>query len=280
MRRISRWLCGLLLGMAVWAAAADNAFRFSIVGDRTGGADQAVYAQTWSEIDRLRPDFVINVGDTIQGTEDQTAEAQWKEMRGFLARYKRYPFYFVAGNHDIWSDYSRKLFERETGRPPTYSFDYQNAHFVVLDNSRSLELAADQLRFLEDDLKKNRTRDPKFVLFHQPFWIFPVKLKSRSFDLHRLAREYGVDYVISGHGHQFVRLELDGVAYVEVGSSGANIGEAWKKGECFALGSFYHHALVEVTGPQVKFTVKELDAPYGKGRQVPVIAAASGRALP
>jgi len=274
-----RWL-GLLAALAVCGFGADNAFRFSIVGDRTGGADQAVYAQTWSEIDRLRPDFVINVGDTIQGTDDQTAEAQWKEIRGFLARYKRYPFYFVAGNHDIWSDYSRKLFERETGRPATYSFDYQDAHFVVLDNSRSLELAPDQLQFLEDDLKKNRAREPKFVFFHQPFWIFPVKLKSHSFDLHRLAREYGVDYVISGHGHQFVRLELDGIVYVEIGSSGANIGEAWKTDEGFALGSFYHHALVEVTRSHVKFTVKELNAPYGKGRQIPAIAAASGHALP
>jgi len=267
MRAIGRRLCGLLLVLAACLAAAENSFRFSILGDRTGKADQAVYAQTWAEIDRLRPDFVINVGDTIQGTDDQTAEAEWKEIRGFLARYKRYPFYFVAGNHDIWSDYSRKLFERETGRPPTYSFDYQNAHFVVLDNSRSWELAPDQLQFLEDDLKRNRTRDPKFVFFHQPFWILPVKLRSRSFELDRLAREYGVDYVISGHGHQFVRLELDGIAYVEIGSSGANIGEAWKTGEGFAQGSFYQHALVEVIGPRVKLTVKELDAPYGKGRQ-------------
>jgi len=278
-RRLLR-LLGLLAVLAVNEFAADNAFRFSILGDRTGGADQAVYAQTWSEIDRLRPDFVINVGDTIQGTDDHTAEAQWKEIRGFLARYKRYPFYFVAGNHDIWSDYSRKLFERETGRPPTYSFDYQNAHFVVLDNSRSFDLPLDQLQFLEDDLKRNRGRDPKFILFHQSFWIFFVKLKSDFFPLHRLAREYGVDYVITGHGHQFIRLEQDWIVYVQMGSSGANIGEAWKKDEGFALGSFYHHALVEVTGPQVKFTVKELDAPYGKGRQVPVIAAASGRALP
>ena len=267
MSRRSRLLTGLLVVLASWAAAAENSFRFSIVGDRTGKGDQAIYAQTWAEVDRLRPDFVINVGDTIQGTEDSTAEAEWKQIRAFLAQYQRCPLYLIAGNHDVWSDFSEKLFEQATGHPPTYSFDYQNAHFVVLDNSRRAELSPDQLRFLEADLKKNRAREPKFVFFHQPFWLVPVRLGNHAFDLHRLAQEYGVDYVVSGHGHQFVRLELDGVVYTEVGSSGANIGEAWKTDEGYAKGSFYQHALVEVTGEHVKFTVKELDPPYGKGRQ-------------
>jgi len=254
-----RWF-GLLAALAVWGFGADNAFRFSIVGDRTGGADQAVYAQAWSEIDRLRPDFVINVGDTIQGTEDRTAEAEWKEIRGFLARYKRYPFYFVAGNHDIWSDYSRKLFERETGRPPTYSFDYQNAHFVVLDNSRVFDLGLDQLRFLEEDLKQNRQRQPKFIFFHQPFWLVFLKFQSGEFPLHRIAKEYGAGFVISGHGHQFLRMERDGITYLEVGSSGARIKES------FTQGLFYQHIWAEVKGTEVRFTVKELGAPFGKGR--------------
>jgi len=261
-------LFSLLLTLALCGLAADNNFRFSILGDRTGRADQAVYAQTWAEIDRLRPDFVINVGDTIQGTDDQTAEEEWKEILAFRAPYKKYPFYVVAGNHDIWSDFSEKLFMWMTGRPSTYSFDHQNAHFTVLDNSRGAELSADQLRFLEADLKENATLDPKFVFFHQPSWIAPVKLKNRSFELHRLAREYGVDYVISGHGHHYIRMELEGVVYIEVGSSGASMGEAAKNDDGFALGAFYQHALVEVTGQRVKFTVKELDPPYGKGRQL------------
>src|SRR5512138_731489 len=159
---------GLLAALACRAAEPVNDFRFSIIGDRTGGGRQEIYARTWEEVDRFRPEFVINVGDTIEGVSDQTAETQWRKIREFLDRYRRYPFYLVPGNHDIWSDLSQKLFEKEAGRPADYSFDHQNAHFVVLNTSRTIELSGDQLRFLEEDLKKNRGRDPVFVFFHHP----------------------------------------------------------------------------------------------------------------
>ena len=47
-------------------------FCFSILGDRTGDANQQVYEQVWKDVDSLHPDFVINVGDTIQGGNDAT----------------------------------------------------------------------------------------------------------------------------------------------------------------------------------------------------------------
>lgn len=58
-----------------------NDFRFAILGDRTGGAQPQVYGRVWREIDLMHPEFVINVGDTIQGREDATAEQQWRELR-------------------------------------------------------------------------------------------------------------------------------------------------------------------------------------------------------
>jgi len=38
-------------------------------------------------------------------------------------------------------------------------------------------------------------------------------LGSGEFPLHQLARKYGVNYIVSGHGHQFVRLSRDGIVY-------------------------------------------------------------------
>jgi len=252
----------LLLTACAWgqAQAPLNNFRFSIVGDRTGSAVPAVYEQVWREIDRLHPDFVINVGDTIEGRRDEFAEAQWKSVRAFHDRYKQYPFYMAPGNHDVWSAISAKIFERESGHPPFHSFNYQNAHFVVLDNSRTLDLGLDQLQFLEADLKANRERDPKFVFFHQPFWLTFLRFESGEFPLHRLAREYGVGFVFSGHLHFFQRLTRDGITYIQMGSSGAKIGPQ------FSAGAFYQHALVQVKGAEARVTIKELDPPYGEGR--------------
>ena len=50
-----------------------NDFAFAIVGDRTGGAQPHVYERIWREIDLRRPNFVLTVGDTIEGGNDATA---------------------------------------------------------------------------------------------------------------------------------------------------------------------------------------------------------------
>ncbi len=259
MRRCREFMLLLALGLTALAAGPSNYFRFSILGDRTGTPDQSVYAQAWAEIGRLHPNFVINVGDTVEG-DDTTVGPKWRQVRAFLQRYRQFPFYYVAGNHDVFSAFSRKLFQKETGFPTFYSFNYQNAHFVVLDNSQTLDLNLDQLQFLEKDLKQNRDRSPKFIFFHQSFWIIFLKFQSSAFPLHRLAKEYGADYVITGHGHFLVRMAREGITYMQVGSSGAKIKESFRDG------AFYHHVLVEVKGSTSRFTVKELDPPFGKGR--------------
>ena len=238
-----------------------NDFRFSILGDRTGEAQPQVYGRVWREVDLLHPDFVINVGDTIQGGNDATADAEWRALRPLWDRYKQYPLYFTPGNHDIWSDTSQKIYEKETGRPPFYSFNYQDAHFTVLDNSRTENLTDRQMDFLARDLEQNKDRSPKFILFHKPFWLIAVKFQSGDFPLHRLARKYGVRYVISGHGHQFVRGVQDGIVYLEVGSSGGHL-----RGTEFSQGWFFHHVYARVKGSKIDMTVKEIDGPLGKGR--------------
>ncbi|HLJ16154.1 MAG TPA: metallophosphoesterase [Bryobacteraceae bacterium] len=242
-----------------------NDFRFSIIGDRTGGAQPEIYGRVWREVDLLHPDFVINVGDTIEGGNDATARSEWTELRPTWERYRHYPLYFTPGNHDIWSQPSRRVYEQETGQKSYYSFNYQEAHFTVLDNSQLNGLSDEQMRFLEQDLRDNKDRDPKFVFFHRPFWILPLKLGSGEFPLHKMVKQYGVQYVICGHGHQFVRIVRDGITYMEVGSSGG-VMKGLALGQGFNQGWFYHHVWGRVRGSHVEFTVKELDPPKGQGR--------------
>ena len=87
-----------------------------------------------------------------------------------------------------------------------------------------------------------------------------LKLQSGEFPLHRLAREYGVNYVITGHGHFFARIVRDGIAYMQMGSSGARMTPEFKQGV------FYQHASVEVQGAAARIRIKELVAPFGEGR--------------
>jgi len=249
-----------LVAAALALTAADstrNDFRFAILGDRTGDAQPGIYERIWKAIDEQHPDFVINVGDTIQGYNDATAASEWRALRPLWDRY-RYPIYFTPGNHDIWSAASRVIYEQQTKRPAFYGFNYQNAHFSVIDNSEasdfSLVLSDQQMQFLERDLAQNQARDPKFVFFHKPLWLIPVKLQSTQFPFHQLVKKYGVRYVVSGHGHQYVRGVDDGIVYFEAPSSGGKL-----KGEGFAQGWFFGHVSVTVKGSSVDLKVNPLD---------------------
>ncbi len=254
----------LLFGAAAPGEPQD--FRFAIVGDRTGGAKPGVFEAVWHEIRGWRPDFVINAGDTIEGGNDATAELQWRQLRPVWRSFPR-PIYFTPGNHDIWSERSRRIYEQETGRPAHYGFNYRNAHFTVLDNSGSFNLNAEELQFLASDLERHQSRTPKFVFFHQPFWLLPLKLQNSAFPFHQLARKYGVSYVVSAHVHQFSRMEQDGIVYIMAGSSGGRL-RGHDPLQDFEQGWFYQWIQVNVEGPKVRATIKELAAPFGKGRAI------------
>jgi 3',5'-cyclic-AMP phosphodiesterase len=262
-----RFLAALLAFVAfALAGAQPNDFHFVILGDRTGNAQPGIYERIWSELGELHPDFVINVGDTIQGGQDATAASEWRALRPLWDRY-RYPMYFTPGNHDIWSAASRAVYEQQTGHPAFYSFNYQNAHFIVLDNAEDPDFSGGpndgQMQFLARDLAQNRDRDPKFVFFHKPFWLIPVKFQSGQFPFHQLIQKFGVRYVVSGHGHQYVRAVQDGVTYLEAPSSGGKL-----KGEGFERGWLYGKVLVTVQGPNVDMIVKEIGEPFGQGRSI------------
>ena len=102
------------------------------------------------------------------------------------------------------------------------------------------------------------------MLFHKPFWLIPVKFQSSQFPFHQLVKRYGVRYVISGHGHQYVRAIQDGIVYLEAGSSGGKL-----KGQGFAQGWFFGQIFTHVTAAKVEMTVKEVGGPMGKGRTFP-----------
>jgi len=257
------WNRRKFLGFAGWAPlaaaqSASNGFRFALIGDRTGTAAPQVYSRVWREVSLFGPDLAVSIGDTIQGGNDGTAAAEWRAMDPLWRSYRRTQTLYVPGNHDIWSPASKRLFEEEAGHPASHSYIHGGALFVILDNSLGDELAPDQLEFCERELAKNKDLRPKFVFLHRPSWIIHARLGNRNFGLHGLARKYGVDYVISGHGHQLVHLELDGIRYLEIGSSGGTIERGLKLGQGFKDGWFYHWIWAQVRDGKVEFTVKEV----------------------
>jgi len=254
-------LIALGLAALVWAAPPGS-FRFVILGDRTGETQAGVFEQVWREAAAEDPAFVVSVGDNIEGGDDATAEAQWRAWQRIVAPFSRYPLYLTPGNHDIWSERSEQLFRRFAARAPHYSFDYGPAHVTVLDNSRSDDLPAGELAFLEADLKAHAAQPVKFVFSHRPSWLLNVAFANTQFPLHQLARRYGVRYVIAGHVHQMLHLELDGVTYLSMPSSGGHLRNSRK----YEDGWFFGQTAVDVRAPEAVFRIAELKPPLGRGR--------------
>jgi Icc protein len=253
-----RRACSFLI---LWAAAAHGQ-RFVIMGDRTGSVQPGVYEQVWREVAAEKPAFVVTVGDLIEGLADDQAAAQWAEVSAIIRPYNAIPLYLTPGNHDIWSAASEALFRKNAGHPPHYSFDRGRAHFTVLDNSRSEQFSDAEMAFLEADLKAHSARPVKFIISHRPSWILSVALRNSGFPLHRLAKQYGVKYVIAGHVHQMIRFELDGIEYLSMPSAGGHLRAS---GE-YSAGWFFGYTVVQVEGQTATFAIHELKAPKGQGR--------------
>lgn len=237
-------------------------FHFAILGDRTGEAQPGVYEQAWLEAIAEHPAFVLTVGDTIQGGDDKTVETEWQQVLKSIAPYRRYKLFLTPGNHDVWDAISQTAFQKYSHHPLHYSFDWQQAHFTVLDDSQTDELKAGEIEFLEKDLSAHRAQPVKFIVSHRPSWLFQVVLRNPKFALHQLALKYGVKYVVAGHIHQVLCFDLDGVTYLSMASSGGHL----RNDKSYEHGWFFQHTNVSVSKDRAAFRIEELKQPFGRGR--------------
>jgi UDP-2,3-diacylglucosamine pyrophosphatase LpxH len=239
--------------VAVWAAEPGE-FHFALVGDRTGEAQPGVWERVWRELSGTSPAFALSVGDVIQGLDDAAAETQWRELLATLAPFRKLPIYFAPGNHDVWSEASVQLYQKHTTRPLHYGFDYGQAHFTVLDTSRSDKLSPAEMDFLAADLEAHQGAQAKFIVSHRPSWIMDAPLRNAAAPLHQLAKRYGVRWILAGHVHQLIHTDFDGVTYYAVPSSGGHLRLSKK----YEDGWFFGWTDVRVKAGEASFTVREL----------------------
>ena len=215
--------------------------RFAIISDRTGGHVPGVHGQIAEEIEYLKPDFVVSVGDMIEGYVDDSARivSEWEEYDSIVSVFSM-PYYRTPGNHDVWSDMSADIY-RARGYEPFYDFTRNDVHFVVLDMGRwdfGNDLPRKQLDWLTDRLDQNSDARYTMVFMHKPTW-YETAAKGKSDTLHAIFSEYKVDAVFTGHYHEYFSQEIEGIKYTSLGSSG---GATHKRASAME----YHFAWVTV----------------------------------
>lgn len=258
----------LVLGAAavfLFAASPEKQdFRFVILGDRTGGAQPGVFEEATREAAAASPDFVITVGDMIEGGRDDVVDSEWKSVLDSIApAAKRLTLFVAPGNHDVWSDTSARAFEQYTKHPLHYSFDFRQAHFTVLDNSKAEQFSNAEMAYLERDLAEHSAQPLKFVFSHRPSWILQALLGDRKSRFQQLAERYHVQYFVAGHIHQMLYFRVNAVNYMCMPSAGGHLRDTKK----YESGWFFAETEVAVHGTEAKFAIHELQAPFGEGRR-------------
>lgn len=206
----------------------ETEFKFAIFGDthykksRTKNLDRAVELIKGQDVD-----LVFTTGDNLSKCEDGLCKTRlrgWGRSFGPLAT----KLFVATGNHDVnveneetfehWREYMNLPKNGPEGfEELTYSFDYGNAHFVVLTTNKPEhhKINDKQLDWLKKDLKNNQKKN-MFVFFHES--AFPIKDKvEESLDVDEEQRDKlwaiidqnNVTAVFSGHEHLNSRRLID-----------------------------------------------------------------------
>lgn len=250
----------------------ESGFSFAVIGDTqrfdfgnsNGGIQQAV-----KNILNFNPNLVLAMGDLVsscdgkEGCREKLNE--WKGILGSL-----FPkTYATMGNHDrtgkekadkMWQDF----FNFPAGGPSgynelTYSFNYSNSHFIVLDSENPEEhvINKTQRDWLDNDLAKNG-KENNFVFFHEP--AFPVSSKiGESLDVNKnerdafwgILKKYKITAVFSGHEHICSRRKVDGIYQIVIGNTDSFDHDSPQAGLVEYSYRGKHFAIVEVNGKSV-----------------------------
>jgi hypothetical protein len=141
--------------------AAPGNFQFVIIGDRTGGANvEGTFKLALDQIKLLQPQFVVNVGDMIEGYSDKKEElsAEWDEIDQKVKATK-IPFFRTPGNHDIANKTAQQVWRDRYGAT-YYHFVYKDTLFLILDSEDPPREAPPGIREKLETYKRLQTEDP------------------------------------------------------------------------------------------------------------------------
>jgi len=159
-----------------------------------------------------KPAFMIHTGDISHLSK----EKEFDDADSIISQ-SRLDVHYVPGEHDFL-DPEQKLYRERYARGAKgagwYSFDAGRVHFIGLNNVVDLKagglgnLGADQLEWLEDDVKGRSASTPIVVFAHIPLWTIYQDWGWGTDDgaqaLSYLKR-FGSVTVLNGHIHQVMQ---------------------------------------------------------------------------
>ncbi|OIQ09376.1 fibronectin type III domain-containing protein [Neomoorella thermoacetica] len=238
-------------------ASNTHSFKFLIFGDSQSGDPLNPEYKPWHDTIqnafKTNPDakFFVNVGDLVEQGQNYVHWNKWFEAaKGVI---DTIPAMATQGNHETYNPpdghSTKPIFWTTQFKLPqngpeglkgqAYSFDYGNAHIVMLDSQEEEEekgvagdILAAQKAWLEKDLQ-NTNKPWKLIFFHKtPYYNKATRTNEDiKAAFQPLFDKYHVDVVFNGHDHavartypiagdKFVSSPAKGTIYYLTGRSG------------------------------------------------------------
>ena len=181
--------------------------QFAIVSDLWGGYRPGVFDDAVEKLNLLQPQFVMSVGDLIDGktTDNKEWDQQWLEFNTIKDRLE-VPFYYVPGNHDISNKWMEDKWKEKYGNP-YYHFICKNVLFLIINtqdggNSR---IGDEQVKYFKQVIDDNKKVRWTFVFLHRPVWQ-PGRMEKNYERIEEAlsGRKYTL---FSGHFHTYLNLK-------------------------------------------------------------------------
>jgi hypothetical protein len=181
-----------------------SVFNFAAVGDWSCNSRAS---ETISNMQNKKPELILALGDFSYTSSPNCWFDKIKDIEGITR--------ITIGNHDAEEEESSALEEQYLERfnldRPFYSFEYRNAHFLMLSSQLDAKKGDEQYNFANNDLNKasqNKNIEWIFVALHKPLYTSPTTHSAET-DFrnvfHPLFDKYGVDVVLQAHNHNYQR---------------------------------------------------------------------------
>ncbi|MEM9831532.1 MAG: sugar-binding protein [Bacteroidota bacterium] len=238
-------------------------FQFAIVSDRTGGHRPGVFLDGIRKLNLLQPEFVMSVGDLIEGytTDESEINRQWTEFTGFIDELT-VPFFYVPGNHDYTNEVLAQEWKDRFGKD-YYHFQYKDILFLCLNSEDNVRGAGrgtiddEQYEYIKQTLEENADVKWTLVFMHQPLWAQEAETK-RWADVEQLLADRQ-HTVFVGHRHRYVKYERNNGNYFILATTG---GATPMRGA--RLGEFDHVVWITMTDQGPIIANLALDGIWGE----------------
>jgi hypothetical protein len=230
-------------------------FQFAIVGDRTGRHRVGVFEKGIDKLNLLQPEFVVSVGDLIEGYTKDEAEIdeQWNEIEGFISKLQA-PFFYTPGNHDLSNPLQARKWAERFGQA-YYHFVYRDVLFLIINTSDpQSSLSSQQIAYIAKALKENANVRWTVVLMHEPLWDYKTPTNWEQVEKLLLDRPYTV---FAGHTHTYTKYVRHDRRYIVLATMGGGMKGNLRGAE---MGKFDHVTWVTMMPDGPRVANIELDA--------------------